>query len=158
MTSVSLLHELILQHELGLRGDSRAITLGRDHHTYKELSANIRCFASLLRDLGLNRFDRVAVYLPKQLETVASFFGASLADCVEPPACAQSSGEFVHRALRSERTPEQVPCHKPLCHSPNRQLGACAWLFRRQVDTPTSRWLGNPILEPVDTRSWLHRP
>ncbi|MEW5754794.1 MAG: acyl-CoA ligase (AMP-forming), exosortase A system-associated [Pseudomonadota bacterium] len=53
--------------------------------TYQALAQTIDRLARGLRELNLGRGERVAVYLPKYLETVAAVFGTSLADGVIVP-------------------------------------------------------------------------
>jgi acyl-CoA ligase (AMP-forming) (exosortase A-associated) len=52
---------------------------------YGELATGIEHLAGALIALGLERLDRVAVYLPKQFETVLTMFGAARAGCVFVP-------------------------------------------------------------------------
>lgn len=54
-------------------------------HTYASLQNSITAFANSLLNLGLERRDRVAIFLPKQLETVAGMFGAVAAGGVFVP-------------------------------------------------------------------------
>ena len=53
--------------------------------SYAELHAEVRAVASGLRRLDLLPNERVAVYLPKQVETVLTMFGASAAGGVFVP-------------------------------------------------------------------------
>lgn len=53
--------------------------------SYAELGAGVRATAAGLLDLGLGRDERVAVFLPKQPETVLAFFGACAAGGVFVP-------------------------------------------------------------------------
>ncbi|MDX3772865.1 acyl-CoA ligase (AMP-forming), exosortase A system-associated [Chromatiaceae bacterium AAb-1] len=53
--------------------------------TYPELYRHILRTAATLQQCGLQRFDRVAVYLPKQFETVFSIFATSAAGGVFVP-------------------------------------------------------------------------
>lgn len=53
--------------------------------TYDALAQDIDAFAAALIALGLERQERVAVYLPKQFETVTAMFGAARAGCVFVP-------------------------------------------------------------------------
>lgn len=52
--------------------------------TYSELAEKVQQSAVLFQQKGLHRFDRIAVFLPKQFETVLTIFG-----------CAQAGGVFV---------------------------------------------------------------
>ena len=79
-----LLHELPLD---GAARDAAAIALVfkssvLDYVTLIERAQN---FAAALLALGLERHDRVAVFLPKQFEAVIGMFGAAQAGCVFVP-------------------------------------------------------------------------
>jgi len=52
---------------------------------YSDLDAQLSAFAAAMLALGLETQDRVAVYLPKQFETVIAMFGAARAGCVFVP-------------------------------------------------------------------------
>ncbi|REL31481.1 acyl-CoA ligase (AMP-forming), exosortase A system-associated [Thalassotalea euphylliae] len=78
-----LLHELI---ELSAKKTPESIAL---HHknqqlTYKELAQQIKHIAKCYQSLGLTRYGRVGIYLPKSLETVTALF-----------ACSAAAGVFV---------------------------------------------------------------
>ena len=53
--------------------------------SYAELATQVRQFASGLMAFGLQRGDRVAIYLEKRFETVVASFGAPAAGCVFVP-------------------------------------------------------------------------
>uniref|UniRef100_UPI0040480B96 acyl-CoA ligase (AMP-forming), exosortase A system-associated n=1 Tax=Rheinheimera sp. TaxID=1869214 RepID=UPI0040480B96 len=53
--------------------------------TYAELAAQTQATAARLQSVDIKRFDRVAVYLPKQFETVVSLFACSMAGAVFVP-------------------------------------------------------------------------
>lgn len=53
--------------------------------TYAELQTQVVSAAQCLQQSDIKRFDRVAVYLPKQFETVSSLFGCSMAGAVFVP-------------------------------------------------------------------------
>jgi acyl-CoA ligase (AMP-forming) (exosortase A-associated) len=61
------------------RCDAPALTFKDATLSYAQLWREVKGFGAALRDLGLRRGDRVAVYLEKRLETVAALFGASAA-------------------------------------------------------------------------------
>ncbi len=65
--------------------DARALVYRDQIWTYAQLADEVEVFAKAMMSLGLARFDRVAVYLPKQMETVASMFGASAGGCTFVP-------------------------------------------------------------------------
>jgi acyl-CoA ligase (AMP-forming) (exosortase A-associated) len=65
--------------------DAPALVVRHVRMSYRELDAAVeRCVRGLLA-LGIERHARVAVYLPKQLETVVALFGAARAGAVFVP-------------------------------------------------------------------------
>ena len=62
-----------------------ALTHGPSHTTYHELDRAVAGFADGLMALGLQRGERVAIYLEKRLETVVASFGATAAGAVFVP-------------------------------------------------------------------------
>jgi acyl-CoA ligase (AMP-forming) (exosortase A-associated) len=79
-----LLHELIAR-SAGRAPDAPALTYGAETLSYASLQARVAAFASGLRALGLERTQRVGVYLEKRSETVVACFGASAAGGVMVP-------------------------------------------------------------------------
>ncbi len=81
---VRLLHELILdqatKHPTATAVVHRQISLD-----YATLATQIQTVAHGLLALGLNRSERVAIYLPKRLEAVTALFGAAFAGGVFVP-------------------------------------------------------------------------
>jgi acyl-CoA ligase (AMP-forming) (exosortase A-associated) len=67
------------------RPDAPALTYKDSTVSYGELSAQVGAFASGLQSIGLERGERVAVYLDKRIETVVSIFGTSAAGGVFVP-------------------------------------------------------------------------
>jgi acyl-CoA ligase (AMP-forming) (exosortase A-associated) len=61
------------------RPDAPALTIKDTTVSYAELWDEARAFAAGLHRVGLGRGERVAIYLEKRIETVASVFGASAA-------------------------------------------------------------------------------
>jgi acyl-CoA ligase (AMP-forming) (exosortase A-associated) len=84
MTESTLLPELIT---LTAQRTPQAIALtgGSSHLSYAELSASVSQFAAGLLGLGLDRGERVAIYLEKRFETVIASFGAPAAGAVFVP-------------------------------------------------------------------------
>lgn len=79
-----LLHELPLS--TAERAPSRTALVHKSVSLdYASFAAQLESFASALLTLRLARHDRVAIYLPKQFETVVSMFGAARAGCVFVP-------------------------------------------------------------------------
>ena len=80
----TLVQDLILG-TAALQRQRPAIRVGQSRLAYGELADLVAATASGLLGLGLGPRDRVAVYLPKTVETVASFFGTALAGGVFVP-------------------------------------------------------------------------
>jgi acyl-CoA ligase (AMP-forming) (exosortase A-associated) len=94
-----LLHELILRAADSAPHD-RAIAHKGSGRSYAELAADIEQCSRGLLALGLQRLDRVAIYLPKQFETVTTMFGASHAGSVFVPVNPLLKPEQVGHILR----------------------------------------------------------
>jgi acyl-CoA ligase (AMP-forming) (exosortase A-associated) len=93
------LHELILASAhrnaaapaVGFRGKER---------NYGELAADISQFGSSLLELGVERLERVGVYLPKCFETVTTIFGTTLAGATFVPVNPLLKPEQVGHIMR----------------------------------------------------------
>lgn len=79
-----LLHQLI-QHQQRVHPDRIALLHGNDSWDYQSLYHLVRQAAAGLVSAGVGKGQRVAVYLPKQLETVISIFAASACGAVFVP-------------------------------------------------------------------------
>lgn len=95
----SLLPELILT-TAARRAEATALRFKGRSLSYAELAQTVERVAHGLLNLGLQRAERVGVYLPKQFETVAAFFGASLAGGVFVPVNMLLKAEQVAHILR----------------------------------------------------------
>lgn len=93
--------------------------------TYQALAETIAKLATGLKQLNLGRGERVAVFLPKYLETVAAIFGTTLADGVIVPINPVLKPDQVGHILRDcnariliTATPRLVQLHETLksCH------------------------------------------
>jgi acyl-CoA ligase (AMP-forming) (exosortase A-associated) len=80
----SQIHHLVTE-AVGARGDAPALTFDDVTISYAQLWDGMRGFGAALRGLGLDRGDRVAVYLDKRIETVIALFGTSAAGGVIVP-------------------------------------------------------------------------
>jgi acyl-CoA ligase (AMP-forming) (exosortase A-associated) len=78
------LHEL-LADQAATRPDAPALTFKDDTMSYADLWRDVAAFGAGLARLGLNRSDRVGIYLEKRIETVVSIFGTSAAGGVFVP-------------------------------------------------------------------------
>ncbi|MDP2325274.1 MAG: acyl-CoA ligase (AMP-forming), exosortase A system-associated [Gammaproteobacteria bacterium] len=95
-----------LLHELVWRAAARfpaapALAVGKQSWSYTELESSIRHSARGFLRRGLARHDRVAVYLPKMLETVAAMFGASAAGGAFVPVNPVLKGDQVGHIVRN---------------------------------------------------------
>ncbi len=79
-----LLHDLV-RLSAQRTPDAPALTHGDVHTRYGALDAAVQGFASGLISLGLQRAERVAIYLEKRLETVVASFGSAAAGTVFVP-------------------------------------------------------------------------
>ena len=94
-----LLHELILE-QAERAPTAAAVVLRQVSLDYTALASMIQATARGLLALDLNRAERVAVYLPKRLETVAALFGTALAGGVFVPINPLLKAEQVAYILR----------------------------------------------------------
>ncbi|ANG62521.1 acyl-CoA ligase (AMP-forming), exosortase A system-associated [Marinobacterium aestuarii] len=79
-----LLHHLI-ETRAAQTPAQPALSHRQEQICYGELSTRVQQLASGLGELGLQRYERVAIYLPKQHETVISLFAATRAGGVFVP-------------------------------------------------------------------------
>lgn len=79
-----LIHRL-LDHSVANFPDKPALSFKNHTLTYAQLNKAIAEAASAIRHAGLNPTERLAVYLPKQVETVTAIFGTSQAGGVFVP-------------------------------------------------------------------------
>ena len=84
MPESTLLPELIVV-SAGRAPDVRALTYGAASLTYGELCDQMQRFAAGVLALGLQRGERVAIYLEKRFETAVGSFGAAAAGGVFVP-------------------------------------------------------------------------
>jgi len=81
---MELVHELIFHRSVN-QPDAEALRDSKNSLTYSDLASSVRQVANLYVALGLERRERVAVYLEKRLDTVTAMFGASAAGGVFVP-------------------------------------------------------------------------
>lgn len=94
-----LIHELI-QHRAGVAPQHIALRDGVSEIAYAALETEVRCAANLFLGLGLDRNDRVAVYMDKRIDTVVALFGAAAAGGVFVPVNPLLKPEQVKHILR----------------------------------------------------------
>lgn len=119
-----LLHELIAC-SAELNAETPALTYGKTSLSYGELHKEVTRFASGLLNLGLQRGERVAIYLEKRFETVIASFGAPAAGGVFVPLNPLLKAEQVGYILRDCNVRTLVTSHErlalllevlPACH------------------------------------------
>jgi len=84
MADSYLLPDLIANSAARFPGNT-ALTYGKNALTYAELQAAVQGFVNGVIGLGLQRGERIAIYLEKRFETVIASFGAPAAGCVFVP-------------------------------------------------------------------------
>lgn len=84
MNATQLLHQLILASAERAPA-APALTLAAETRSYEALAGEISRFAAGLRALGLDRSERIGIYLDKRFETVTAFFGSAAAGGVFVP-------------------------------------------------------------------------
>ena len=99
MLQPTLLPELVTQ-AAQRRPDAVALTHGAQHLSYAELAQQMTALASGFLHLGLQRTDRVAIYLEKRLEAVLASFAAPLAGAVFVPINPLLKADQVRHILR----------------------------------------------------------
>lgn len=94
--------ELVRQSS-SLVPDNLALVSGADRVTYRELWAHICRVAAGLNARGISGGSRVAIFLDKRTETVASMFGATAGGCVFIPISPQlKTDQIIHILAESE--------------------------------------------------------
>lgn len=96
----TLFHHSLAQ-SVTLSPQSTALSFKDQHLTYNELDQQIKHFASVLLNQSLTPNARVAIYLPKQFETVISFYGTSLAGGVFVPVNTLLKGSQVEYIMQN---------------------------------------------------------
>lgn len=99
MRDTTLIHELIAL-SASRTPDAPAVTYGASSLSYAQLDDRVSRFASGLLSLGLQRGERVAIYLEKRFETVIASFGAPAAGGVFVPLNPLLKAEQVGYILR----------------------------------------------------------
>jgi acyl-CoA ligase (AMP-forming) (exosortase A-associated) len=94
-----LLFELPLR-SAGRTPDAPCLTFKGSSFSYESTARAIESFAASLMRFGLGRSERVAIYLPKQPETVVAIFGTARAGCVFVPVNPLLKPEQVGHILR----------------------------------------------------------
>ena len=119
-----LVPQLIAKSAISFGGEA-ALRDGQQVLTYKQLTAEIDQAAHLFRFLGLDRRERVAVYMEKRIDTVVALFGAAAAGGVFVPVNPLLKPEQVAHIMKDcnvrilVTTPERLELLRPVlagCH------------------------------------------
>jgi acyl-CoA ligase (AMP-forming) (exosortase A-associated) len=98
MTTPYLLHHL-LERAAASHPDKQAVVDRERRFDFLELAAAMRTCAGRLREIGVRRRDRVAIWLDKSFEEVASIFGVASSDAVFVPVSSQLKPAQVRHIL-----------------------------------------------------------
>lgn len=135
--------DLLNQHASRSTLDKVAVVDGTRRVTYRELLERSRSIAALLKEMGVRRGDRVALFLPRSVEAVIALFGTWFAGAV---------AVVVNERLRTLQVHHIVEHSEAACVVTNtQQLRAVPHFPRGEVinidQVQSSRELGYP--EPV---------
>ncbi len=127
--------------------------------TYAELDSRIQTFAGSLQALGVQRGERVAVYLPKQFETLIALFGSSRADAVFIPVNPQLKPQQVAHILRDSgaswliSSAARARALEPLADQCPALEGVVLTDTPATLPWPTLLWADLPVQAPAPARS-----
>ena len=98
MNSPTLVHDLV---EIGAQTNPHAlaVTYKSEHRTYIQILKEIDRFSNTLLETGLQKNDRVGIYLPKQIEVITTLFATSKAGGVFVPINPALKGRQVQHIL-----------------------------------------------------------
>lgn len=94
-----LLHDS-LTVSAALFGDKQAVITSDERVTYEELHNRSRAFATQLRDQGVRRGDRVAIFLENSVNSVVGIYGALYAGAAFVVVNPQTKADKLHFVLR----------------------------------------------------------
>lgn len=124
MNATHLLHQLITA-SAERTPEAGALTLSGTTRSYADTAREVAAFAAGLAQLGLERSERVGIYLDKRFETVSAFFGTTSAGGVFVPVNPILKAEQVAYILQDcnvrvlVTSPERFAALQPalsLCH------------------------------------------
>ncbi|MHB1233252.1 MAG: acyl-CoA ligase (AMP-forming), exosortase A system-associated [Burkholderiales bacterium] len=136
-----LIHELITQ-QASLTASAEALREANRSCTYGDLRQEVNSASRLLLRLGLDRRERVAVYMEKRVDTVVALFGAAAAGGVFVPVNPLLKPEQVAHIMKDcnvrvlVTTPERLELLRPVlagCHD-LRTLVICGDAMPAPVD------------------------
>lgn len=149
-----LYHELITQ-TAALHPGNEALRHRNQSLTYAALETAITTTACGLMSCGLQRHERVAVYLPKRFETVFTLYGTSIAGGVFVPVNPQLKPEQVGHILR-DCNARILITSKDRAEALAETLTACHDLRTLVlVDTQTETTLSLPSIETITWEKFI---
>jgi acyl-CoA ligase (AMP-forming) (exosortase A-associated) len=148
MLVTQLLHQLIFA-SAERAPDAAALTVASDTHSYAALAEEVGAFAAGLRQLGVDRAERVGIYLDKRVETVTAIFAATAAGGVFVPINPLLKAEQVGYILQDCNV--RVLVTSPERFAAIREAVASCHDLRHVVLT------GDPVELPVLAGASVHR-
>jgi len=152
MLHATLLPELIRLSALQ-RPQAVALSQGDTHWTYAALSDAVSSLAAGLLQLGVERADRVGIYLEKRFEAVVASFAATLAGAAFVPINPVLKAQQVAHILRDcnvrvlVTSPERLALLAPM-------LSACPDLRHMVLCAPSADGPEAPAAAHVSTTLW----
>jgi acyl-CoA ligase (AMP-forming) (exosortase A-associated) len=141
-----LLHDFILD-AAACTPAAQALVHGRHWLDYAALAHEVTLAAQRILDLGVQRGERVAIYLEKRVENVAAMFGASLAGAVFVPVNPLLKAEQVLHILNDcnvrllVTSPERLPALAPLlARCPDLRAVLVTGTETFEASIPVSAW------------------
>lgn len=124
MAPPDLFHQLVLDSAQA-NPAATAVTHKGQVSSYGQVASDVLALSSGLQDIGIESFGRIAVYLPKQLETVVSLFAVSAAGGAFVPINPVLKAKQVAYILRNCNVRILVTSHQRL-QALEQVLAACA--------------------------------
>jgi acyl-CoA ligase (AMP-forming) (exosortase A-associated) len=139
---------------------AEALVHGTRRLDYAALSAEVTRAAQLILAQGVQRGERVAVYLEKRVENVAAMFGASLAGAVFVPVNPLLKAEQVLHILNDcnvrllVTSPERLPALAPLlARCPDLRAIVVTGAQALETSLPVTAWEGAPVACALPVRA-----
>ncbi len=154
----TLLHELVTVGAFRAH-EAIALTHGDQSASYGTLSSAVTAFASGVRERGLDRSERIAVYLDKRIETIVAMFGTAAVGGVFVPVNPLLKADQVAYILR-DCNARMLVTSSERCAMLDASLHACPDLRHIVVvnapSTPTSA-AGTPVHNWTDVLNAAQR-
>ncbi|BAH47108.1 class I adenylate-forming enzyme family protein [Rhodococcus opacus] len=89
----------VISHNGRVFTDQTALVCGDTRMTWREVDEATNRFANTLRELGLDKGDKVALLMPASIDTFIAFWGSAKAGCVTVPLNVLLDGDSLARLL-----------------------------------------------------------